>query len=106
MIVPYPPLDISSFPGLIDDDNCADKMFDICSNYSNKYICEGAAQEFFHKDTSEAIKLLHVNCRSIDKKLIAVENLLSACNSITAMAVTENWLTAATKEFIKYLVMF
>jgi len=73
-------------------------MFDICSNYSNKYICEGAAQEFFHKDTNEAIKLLHVNCRSIDNSLIAFENLLSACNYITALAVTETWLTAATKD--------
>jgi len=69
-----------------------------CSNYSIKYICEGAAQEFVHKDTSEAIKLVHINCRSIDKNVTAIKNLLSACNSITALAVSETWLTTATKD--------
>jgi len=97
MTVPYPTLDISSYPGLIDDDNYADKVFDICSNYSSKYICEGAAQEFFHKDTCEPIKLVHFNCMSIDKNLTAIANLLSACNSITALAVSETWLTTAIR---------
>ena len=97
-MITYPTLDISSMHGLIDDDKPADNALKICSNYSNKYICESDLHEFFQTDNTEAIKLLHINCRSINKNFTQIKNLLSSCHPITALAVSETWLSTATQD--------
>ena len=99
MAAQYPTLDIGSISGITDNnDDCADKVFNICSNYSNSYICDDEIHSFFQSDSGDAIKLLHINCRSIDKNFTAVESLLFASHPITILAVSEIWLTTATQD--------
>ena len=100
-MVTQPTLDIGSISGLTDNDKSAENNFKICGNYSNEYICENSVNNFFQKNTTNTMKgfkLLHINCRSINKNFTQIENMLASCHPITALAVSETWLTTATKD--------
>ena len=96
-------LNLNQFTGVWNDDtdNFAEHVFGICNNYNNRYVSEDEVHDFFHLNSFATFKLLHINCRSIGKNFTAIENLLTACHPLTALAVTETWLSNATQDIHK-----
>lgn len=80
------------------NEQSCDDFFNIPSSISSKYLTENHICDFFHSKKSDAIKFLHVNCRSLNKNFTALRNLLIKCHPITALAISETWLTPATKD--------
>ena len=64
----------------------------------SRHICEKDLYDCFQRNTREAIKLLHINCCSINKNFTHIVNLLSSCHPITALAVSEASLTIVTQD--------
>src|ERR1051325_3463070 len=75
-----------------------DHSFDLCSNCITKYLTEDSLNNFFHQRKSAAINFLHVNCRSLQKNFFSVTNLLNTCHPLTALALTETWLTTLSQD--------
>src|ERR1044072_5423803 len=87
----------------IDDDVTSDDLsFDLCSNRITKYLTEDSLNDFFHQRKSAAIHFLHVNCRSRQKNFSGVTNLLGTCHPLTALALTETWLTNFVAGYLSY----
>ena len=65
-------------------------------SYASKYLTTDMLDEFFNFNDHFALNLLHVNCRSLKKNFGPINNLLnSMSNNLSAIAVTETWLTDA-----------
>jgi hypothetical protein len=65
---------------------------------STKYIAENDTHSFFHFEDTEAMNMLHLNCRSLSKNFNGLQNLLHVISGkLTVIAVTETWLTADSK---------
>ena len=70
----------------------------IC-NYFSKYIEEDKIRDFFQLHDNSAINFLHINCRSLKKKIENVKLLLSNFYSpLTAVALSETWLKASNED--------
>src|SRR5271157_1076353 len=68
-------------------------------NINSKYIVEKDMSDFFCFENRNAINVLHVIIRSINKNFIKLETLLSnICSSLTVVAVSETWPTESTKD--------
>ena len=62
--------------------------------FASKYITEDKLNNFFHFKDNSALNLMHVNCRSIKKNFVPLNNLMNLLSGqISALAVTETWLT-------------
>jgi len=66
---------------------------------NTKYICENDLQGFFQFEDKTALNFLHINCRSLTKNFTGLESLLnSVSGKLTAIAVTETWLTETSEK--------
>ena len=81
-----------------DSDN--DDLFNLtCPDGSSKYITEDKMNDFFNSSYRSAFNLMHVNCRSLKKNFGPLNDLLShLTNPISAIAITETWLTEALQD--------
>lgn len=81
----------------IDPDLNLPTEFDVCKN---KYIDEIDLNKFFDFSEQSAINIIHVNCRSLNKNFGGLQSLLnSISNTLTAVAVSETWLTPMNQDF-------
>ena len=63
-------------------------------NIVSKYITESEVNDFFNFNNHAGLNFVHVNCRSIKKNFGPLNNFLNLFSSkLTAIAVTETWLT-------------
>ena len=93
---------------IVDSTMLDDDMDDIGSGYPTvqvnpsiacNYVTENELDKFFQFSDNRAFNLLHVNCRSIKKNFGALTNLLHSISSpLSALAVTETWLTEAVQD--------
>ena len=64
----------------------------------SKYVTEKDINKFFNFDDTEAVNVLHVNVRSMNKKFCHLESLLAnILQPLSAIAVTETWLSESSK---------
>ena len=70
------------------------------SNCNSTYLEEDSLKAFFkNSEQNSAINLMHVNCRSINKNFSSLVNLLDRVpSSLTALGVSETWLTPASSD--------
>ena len=67
--------------------------------FASKYITEDKLNDFFHFKDNSALNLMHVNCRSIKKNFVPLNNLMNLLSGqISALAVTETWLTESLQD--------
>lgn len=82
----------------IDDEYFAnmddsEPLFDVL-NCKSLYITEDKLRDFFNFKNRSALNVLHINCRSLNKNFESIKYLLSSLpHSLTAVGVTETWLT-------------
>jgi len=63
-------------------------------NNASKYITENKLNEFFQFQDDSALNIIHINCRSLKKNFGSLNILLqSLADKLSAIAVTETWLT-------------
>ena len=78
-----------------DDDAKINPFLDV----NNKYLAEKDLDKFFNFNDSKAINMLHINIRSMKKNFCQLEALLSTMSdSVSAIAITETWLTESSKD--------
>lgn len=66
---------------------------------ATKYIVESDLHDFFCFDNKIAINMLHINARSMKSNFQGIESLLSnVAGTLTAIAITETWLTSDTED--------
>jgi len=90
-------IDLDSFPPFCNDDD--DDHGGSILKKNSVYITIDDLNDFFSIGKKSAIDIIHINCRSFLKKfneLLQLINLVSG--SLTAIAVTETWLSAATQD--------
>ena len=86
------PLDLET-----DEEYASDPFHGVDS----KYIAEKDLGAFFKFKDNLAINVMHVNARSLKKNLCNLESLLNNIpGPVSAIAVTETWLTEHTKDVI------
>ena len=65
-------------------------------SFARKYLTSDKLNKFFNLEDNSALNLLHINCRSLKKIVGPLNNLLNSMSSyLSAIAVTETWLTDA-----------
>ena len=81
----------------MDDD---DILFDDSIYLQNNiYIELHKLNDFFQFDKMPAVNIMHINCRSIKKNFNGIVNLVSTLSrSLTAIALTETWLTVSNQD--------
>ena len=68
---------------------------------STKYISESAAREWFDFKDCYALKMMHINCRSLKRNFNNLQTLLNVLrDKLTVIAVTETWLSASLTDTI------
>ena len=83
-------------------DSDYDDTTNISDNFQTKYITEQNMNDFFKFKQMSGINIVHINTRSLTKKLTEIETLLSNCNGkLTALAITETWLKGPSNDNIK-----
>lgn len=77
-----------------------DDEYEVSNTYTNpsRYITEEGLKTFFNQNCDTCIKYLHVNSRSLKKNFKEVCNLLTISHPLTALAISETWLTDATHD--------
>jgi len=81
-----------------DPEDSLDQL-NIVTAMTCKYYLEQDLHDFFKFGDHFAINLLHINARSIKSNFQKIENLLSNISgTLTAVAITETWLTVALKD--------
>src|SRR5271165_121640 len=79
---------------LLDSDTDVNLMID--STVDCKYITGNDCHDFFNFEDKTSINTLHLNARSLKSNMDKLECLLTnICGKLTAIAVTETWLTEA-----------
>ena len=67
--------------------------------HSSRYITEDETTLFVGTDQSSSMNIFHINCRSIKQNFNCIKNMLDAIASpLTALAITEIWLTSVAVE--------
>src|ERR1043165_4453794 len=63
------------------------------------YLTEDKLGHFLHSDNKASLNIMHINCRSLNKKFNSITNLLSRTNcTFTAIGLSETWLTPITQD--------
>ena len=66
---------------------------------NSPYIEESKLNDFFNFQSSSAINLIHINCRSLKQNFREVVNFLELLSKpLTAIAMTETWLNASNQD--------
>ena len=72
------------------------------TNNTGIYIEERQLNDFFEFQHMAAINVMHINCRSMKKNFNDIVNLISTLSgSLTAIALTETWLTTLNEDTYK-----
>lgn len=88
-------LDLHELDGDGDESLLSDSFFPSNSRYIE--VCE--LSDFFKFQGTSAINIMHLNCRSLRKNYCNVVNLLTSISKpITAIALSETWLTSLNED--------
>lgn len=70
------------------------------NNCSNKYLGEGEVKSFLVNNEKSIVNLMHINCRSLAKKFTSLNIFLKPLQgSLTAIGLSETWLTPSSSDF-------
>ena len=69
---------------------------------ANRYLVENEINSFCHFDEQSNLNILHLNCRSLKKNFDSLKTLLNSVNQkLTAIAISETWLTPSTEHIFQ-----
>jgi endonuclease/exonuclease/phosphatase family metal-dependent hydrolase len=96
---------VNPFTDDVDSDDDIDNLSSNVSDSSScNYIEESKLNEFFDfkkECQKQSLKLMHINCRSLKKNYTAINDLIATVDDrLTALAVTETWLSNANKDSV------
>ena len=93
-------LDLNRYLGLLDDDSGdPDSPYYSILNHSSPYIEESKTTDFLNFGETNAVNILHINCRSIKKNFDAIKDFVNLISGkLTALALTETWLSKYTED--------
>ena len=76
-----------------------ENFLNLVTDSSSCYLTENDLHDFFHFDDKLCFSVLHINCRSLNKNIEALQNLLSSVSGkLSVIALSEMYLTELSQD--------